>query len=83
MLKADGLDRAVIGKTYDMAVQEYRLIYSVKKCIKILMERDGMDYSEARESLGFNALCVYMSKAQPIYVDAEEFDTIEDLCEDE
>jgi hypothetical protein len=83
MLKADGLDRAVIGKTYDMAVQEYRLIYSVKKCIKILMERDGMDYSEARECLEFNTLCVYIDKAQPIFVDAEEFDTIEDLCEDQ
>jgi|TARA_R110000824_G_scaffold15525_4_gene65209 hypothetical protein len=83
MLKADGFNGAVIGKTYDMAVQEYRLIYSIKKCIKILIERDGMDYSEAREYLEFNTLCVYMSKAQPIYVDAEEFDTIEDLYEDE
>ena len=83
MLKANGLDKAVIGKTYDMAVQECRLIYSVKKCINILMERDGMDYSEAREYLEFNTLCAYISKAQPIFVDAEGFDTIADLCEDE
>jgi hypothetical protein len=84
MLKADGFDKAVIGKTYDAAVQEYRLVYSVNKCIKVLMDRDNISDGEAREYLEHNTLlCAYVDKSQPIFVDAEYFDTLEDLCEDE
>tara|TARA_R110002051_G_scaffold110450_1_gene183013 strand:+ start:351 stop:602 length:252 start_codon:yes stop_codon:yes gene_type:complete len=83
MLKADGLDDAVIGKTYDMAVQEDRLVYSVQKCIKVFVDRDGMTYEEAREFLEFNTLCAYVDKTQPIFVDAERFDTFEDLCDED
>ena len=43
MLKADGFDKAVIGNTYDVAVQEFRLVYSVEKCIKVLVDRDDED----------------------------------------
>ena len=82
MLKADGLEEAVIGKTYDVAVQEFRLVYSVNKCIKVLMDRDGMSDGEAREYLEHNTLCAYIDKSQPIFVDAEYFDSIEDLYEE-
>lgn len=82
MLKADGLDDAVIGKTYDVGVQEFRLVYSVNKCIKVLMDRDGMSDGEAREYLEHNTLCAYVDKSQPIFVDAEYFDDIEDLYEE-
>lgn len=83
MLKADGLDDAVIGRTYDVAVQEDRLVYSVNKCIKVLMDRDGMSDGEAREYLEHNTLCAYVDKSQPIFVDAEYFDTFEDLCDED
>ena len=83
MLKADGLDDAVIGRTYDVAVQEDRLVYSVNKCIKVLMGRDGMSDGEAREYLEHNTLCAYVDKSQPIFVDAEYFDTFEDLCDED
>jgi len=83
MLKADGFDDAVIGNCYDVAVQEDRLVYSVNKCIKVLMDRDGMSDGEAREYLEHNTLCAYVDKSQPIFVDSEYFDTLEDLCEDE
>ena len=79
MLKADGLDDAVIGSSYDVATQEQRLVYSVNKCIEVLMDRDGMDDVEAREYLAHNPLCAYVGKDQPIFVDAEIFDAIEDL----
>ena len=82
MLKADGLEEAVIGKTYDVAVQEFRLVYSVNKCIKVLMDRDSMSDGEAREYLEHNTLCAYVDKSQPIFVDAEYFDDIEDLYEE-
>ena len=51
MLKADGFDKAIIGQTYDMVVSEERLIYSVEKCVEILVERDGMTSEEAIEYL--------------------------------
>ena len=82
MLKADGLSDALIGKTYDVAVQEFRLVYSVNKCIKILVDRDGMSDGEAREYLEHNTLCAYVDKSQPIFVDAEYFDCIEDLADE-
>ena len=82
MLKADGFDKAVIGKTYDVGVQEFRLVYSVNKCIKVLMDRDGMSDGDAREYLEHNTLCAYIDKSQPIFVDAEYFDSIEDLYEE-
>jgi len=33
--------------------------------------------------LEFNTLCVYVDKSQPIFVDAEHFDTLEDLCDED
>ncbi len=76
MLKADGFDKAIIGQTYDMVVSEERLIYSVEKCIEILVERDGMDYEEAIEYMDFNVLCAYIGKDQPVFL-SEAYDEIE------
>ena len=71
MLKADGFDQAIIGQTYDMVVSEERLIYSIDKCVEILVERDGMTSEEAIEFLDFNVLCAYIGKDQPIFVSSE------------
>ena len=79
MLKADGLDDALIGSSYDVATHQQRLVYSVNKCIGILMARDGMSDVEAREYLEHNTMCAYVSQDQPIFVDAEYFDDIQDL----
>ena len=68
MLKADGFDEAIIGYTYDMVAQEERLIYSVEKCIEILMQ-DDMDYLDAREYLDFNTIGAYVGKQTPIFLE--------------
>jgi hypothetical protein len=68
MLKADGFDEVIIGFTYDMVAQEERLIYSVEKCIEILMQ-DDMDYLEAREYLDFNTIGAYVGKQTPIFLE--------------
>ena len=47
------------------------------------MDRDGMSDVEAREYLEHNTLCAYVDKSQPIFVDAEYFDCIEDLYDGE
>ena len=75
MLKADGFDKAIIGQTHDTAVQEDRLIYSVEKCVEILVERDGMTSEEALEYMDFNVLCAYIGKDQPIFV-SEAYDEV-------
>ena len=71
MLKADGFDKAIIGQTYDIAVQEERLIYSIDKCVSILIERDGMNSEEAIEYMDFNVLGAYISKDQPLFLSEE------------
>ena len=76
MLKADGFDKAIIGQTYDMVVSEERLIYSVEKCVEILVERDGMTSEEAIEYMDFNVLRAYIGKDQPVFL-REEYE--EDL----
>jgi len=68
MLKADGFDKAIIGQTYDVAVQEERLIYSIEKCVDILMKRDQMTDEQAIEYMDFNVLCAYVGKDQPIFL---------------
>jgi len=76
MLKADGFDKAIIGQTYDMVVSEERLVYSVERCVEILVERDGMTSEEAIEYMDFNVLCAYIGKDQPIFL-SEAYDEIE------
>jgi len=63
-LKADGFDEAIIGVASDMNVP-VRLVYSVKKCIEILM-RD-MNYETAREHFDYNVSGGYVGEQTPIW----------------
>ena len=63
LLVADGLEEAVIG----IDVHETRLIYSQSECVRILMERDDMELTEAMEFLEFNTFCAYMGEHTPIW----------------
>ena len=60
-LKADGFDDAIIG----VDEVEMRLIYSVSKCIEILM-RD-MSEEEALEYFSYNVSGAYMGEKTPIW----------------
>lgn len=68
LLKADGFDAAVVG----IDVNTHRLIYSISKCIEILMERDEMEYSEATEYLWYNTINAYVGEKTPIWCDDEQ-----------
>ena len=46
------------------------------------MDRDGITDVEAREYLEHNTMCAYVDKSQPIFVDSEYFDCIEDLADE-
>jgi hypothetical protein len=61
-LKADGFDNAVIG----VDETTMRLIYSVKKCIEILIE-EGMTYEDAMEHFSFNVSGSYVGEKTPIW----------------
>jgi len=60
---ADGFDEAILG----VESKSQRVIYSVRKCYEILMERDGMDFDEAQEFFAFNVLGSYMGEKTPIW----------------
>lgn len=60
-LKADGFDKAIIG----VDEQSMRLIYSVKKCIKILCKT--MSREDALEHFNFNVSGGYVGEKTPIW----------------
>tara|TARA_R110000803_G_scaffold139858_2_gene206498 strand:- start:317 stop:550 length:234 start_codon:yes stop_codon:yes gene_type:complete len=68
MLKADGLDEAIIGQTTLWNVDGDVLVYSVDTIISILMNRDEMSYEEAFEFFEFNIQGSYVGDHTPLYV---------------
>ena len=62
-LIADGLDGAIIG----VDAQNMRLIYSVNKCIEILIIDQLMTEEEAIEYFEFNVIGSYMGEKTPIW----------------
>jgi hypothetical protein len=62
ILKADGFDNAVIG----IDTNSMRLIYSVQKCIEVLIE-EGMDEIDAVEYFEYNVLGAYVGEKTPIW----------------
>ena len=60
-LKADGFDEAIIG----VDETTMRLIYSVKKCIEILMR--NMSEEDAIEYFSFNVSGGYVGDKTPIW----------------
>ena len=62
ILIADGFDAAVIGIDY----QSLRLIYSVSKCINILIE-SGMSEEDAHEHFGYNVAGSFVGEKTPIW----------------
>ena len=63
-LKADGFDEAIIGVSEDFN-QPIRLIYSVKKCLDILMK--DMKYEDAIEYFNFNVSGSYVGEKTPVW----------------
>lgn len=63
ILKADGFDEAVIG----IEESSMRLIYSVGKCIEILMIRDEMSLEDALDYFRYNVSSSYVGEKTPIW----------------
>lgn len=67
MFKADGLEDAILG-TASRANMPEVLVYSYNKCVKILMERDGVTHEEATEWLEYNVIGSWVGETTPIFV---------------
>lgn len=61
---ADGLDEAIIGWEASSNV----VVYDYHKCMKIFMDRDGMDKHEAHEFMEFNVVSAYVGDFTPSFV---------------
>lgn len=67
----DGLEDALIGVAH-RACQPPLALYSVPRCVEILVKRDGMSHEEAIEYLNFNTLCAYFGEMTPVYTYEEK-----------
>jgi hypothetical protein len=63
LLIADGFDGAIIG----IDEKSMRVIYSVKKCIEILVVDQLLTNEEAIEHFEFNVAGSYMGEKTPIW----------------
>jgi hypothetical protein len=72
MLTADGFDKAFIG-TATRCGQPTLAVYSVDKCIKILMKRDGMTNEEALEYFYYNVVGGWHGETTPLFVESVSF----------
>lgn len=63
-LFADGFDEAIIG----MCENTRCAVYSVQKCVDVLIRDDGMTEEDAWEHLYYNAICGYVGEFTPIWV---------------
>ena len=64
---ADGFDDAILG----MCVQfgsEPVVAYDFNKCVKIVMERDGMEREEAIDFINFNVVGAYVGLSTPVFI---------------
>jgi|TARA_R110000751_G_scaffold14809_5_gene47847 hypothetical protein len=66
-LLADGFDSAVLGLSRGTLGADIA-VYSIDRCIDILVKRDGMSEDEAIEFMNFNVLDAYMGPMTPMFV---------------
>ena len=63
----DGMNKAFIGlvKRQD---QDMCALYDIERCIKVLMERDGMTREDAMEFFSFNIESMYVGDRGPYFL---------------
>lgn len=66
-LFADGFDEALIG--VGVVFNRSLAAYDMRKCIDILVERDGMSEEEAVEYFEFNVTGSYVGENTPVFVE--------------
>ena len=81
MLIADGLDDAILG-VGSRCGQPDLVVYDESRIINILMERDGMSYSEALEFYEFNIKGSWVGDDTPIWLKGMDRDELAHYVEE-
>jgi|TARA_E500000178_G_C16333815_1_gene450140 hypothetical protein len=79
LIIANGFDKAFIGTAHRVGCLRIA-VYDLAKCIKVLVDRDGMTETEAEEFMFFNVVDAYVGPSSPVFI--ERFGTIEEAVED-
>jgi len=66
-MMADGFDDAIIGLCKQFGAEPL-VAYDYEKCLKILMERDGMTRDEALDFMEFNVIGSYVGMHTPVFI---------------
>lgn len=77
-LLADGFEEAFIGYSARCG-QPVIAVYDVDKCLKILMDRDGMTEEEALEFFEFNTEGAWVGKGTPAFLRKCSLDVFNEL----
>ena len=70
-LVADEYARAFVGVSHRCGKPDLA-VYSVPRCIEILMARDGMDFEEAAEFFEFNVAGAWCGDGTPVWLYSSE-----------
>jgi len=62
---ADGLEPALVGYTENTP---HVAVYDIDKCVRVLVERDGMTEERAEDFLAMNTTCTYVGENGPVFV---------------
>jgi len=71
-LLADGFDDAIIGVTEHSPGRPAIVVYSVAKCIQILVARDSMSWGDAMDFFYTNAIGAWVGPQTPIFLTVPE-----------
>ena len=74
MYRADGFESAELGIMRRCGQRDI-IVYDYDKCIKILMDRDGMSYEDAVDFMEFNVVGAWVGNETPgfVHTNKEEF----------
>jgi hypothetical protein len=64
---ADGFEDAILGVA-ERCSKLPLVVYDARKCVEILVERDGMEPEEALEFFHFNTLGAWMGQHTPLFL---------------
>ncbi len=67
ILLADGFEDALIGYAQRCG-QPPLAVYDRRRCIDVLVERDGMTYEEAEEYFEFNVVGAWVGERTPLFL---------------
>jgi|LauGreDrversion4_2_1035121.scaffolds.fasta_scaffold870229_2 hypothetical protein len=72
VLFADGFDDAIIGFEPNM----WKVVYSRRKCVDILIQTEGMSEEDAIDYLEYNTFNAYVGDNTPLWVDDFDSDVL-------